>query len=386
MRQNEINTRPRLVIFGDDWGRHPSTIQHLTRGLQERYDVDWVNTIGTRRPRLTPADAKRGFEKLCSWLAAPEGAPQPSNEILRIHSPIHWPSFRHPWERRFNRVLLLRALHDVLRSAPTPTSVITTTAITADLAAAHPDLNWVYFCMDDFPAWPDLDSSTLQQMEVELLRFMRSIVVVSDNLRERFHSMGFRSSLVTAGVDLSMWRGIVRKPLPRSGTRPIATFWGSADPRLDTEVCEAIAEKCELVMVGPRARVASSLLRHPSVHWRGSVPHTQLPLVASETDVLVMPYAPMAATHAMQPLKMKEYLATGLPVVATPLPATKAWADAMDLVADPSEFAARVVERARTPLPSAQVLARQRLKDEAWEAKSTALEQFFLKASSLYES
>jgi hypothetical protein len=36
-----------------------------------------------------------------------------------------------------------------------------------------------------------------------------------------------------------------------------------------------------------------------------------------------MPYADLAATRAMQPLKLKEYLATGRPVVVRDLPATR---------------------------------------------------------------
>lgn len=115
-------------------------------------------------------------------------------------------------------------------------------------------------------------------------------------------------------------------------------------------------------MAGPRAGVASRLLNHRNIHWRGPVDYSQLPRIAPETDVLVMPYAITPATMAMQPLKLKEYLATGLPVIATPLPATEPWADAMDVVGDPETFASRVVERARMPLPESQAIARRRLK------------------------
>lgn len=58
--------RRRSVIFGDDWGRHPFTIQHLVRALLGQYDVDWVNTVGTRRPRASLADVKRAAEKIAS--------------------------------------------------------------------------------------------------------------------------------------------------------------------------------------------------------------------------------------------------------------------------------------------------------------------------------
>ena len=62
--------RARLVVFSDDWGRHPSSAQHLIRQLLPRYRVDWVNTVGTHRPRLSLGDLRRGVEKLKGWTAA----------------------------------------------------------------------------------------------------------------------------------------------------------------------------------------------------------------------------------------------------------------------------------------------------------------------------
>ena len=56
--------RARLVVFSDDWGRHPSSAQHLIRQLLPRYQVDWVNTVGTHRPRLSLGDFRRAVEKL----------------------------------------------------------------------------------------------------------------------------------------------------------------------------------------------------------------------------------------------------------------------------------------------------------------------------------
>src|SRR5437763_16078653 len=97
--------RPRLIVFGDDWARHPSTIQHLIRGLLGQYDVAWVNTIGTRRPHLTLADLRRGIEKVSTWIGQSRRVPHRQPDAPRVYSPIHWPSFHRSWERRRNRGL-----------------------------------------------------------------------------------------------------------------------------------------------------------------------------------------------------------------------------------------------------------------------------------------
>ena len=80
-------------------------------------------------------------------------------------------------------------------------------------------------------------------------------------------------------------------------------------------------------------------------------------------------------------MKLKEYLATGLPVVATPLPANRVWGDAMDLTADPDAFARRSLARARRSLPETQVRARQRLAFESWENKALQFEQWVMAPS-----
>ena len=55
---------PPLVVFGDDWGRHVSSMQHLFRHLIPTRPVVWVNGIGHRAPSLTGTDVRRGWEKL----------------------------------------------------------------------------------------------------------------------------------------------------------------------------------------------------------------------------------------------------------------------------------------------------------------------------------
>ena len=83
-----------------------------------------------------------------------------------------------------------------------------------------------------------------------------------------------------------------------------------------------------------------------------------------------MPYIDAPVTRAMQPLKLKEYLATGKPVVARDLPANRAWAEALDLAATPDEFAAGVLRRLFTGLPVEQAHARRQLANESWAAKA----------------
>jgi glycosyltransferase involved in cell wall biosynthesis len=98
--------------------------------------------------------------------------------------------------------------------------------------------------------------------------------------------------------------------------------------------------------------------------------------LAAAASVLVMPYADIPATRAMQPLKLKEYLATGKPAVVRQLPSTREWADAADVCHTPEAFTAAVRERLRCGLPESHRLARERLTAEGWAAKARQFEKW----------
>ena len=68
MNKQQGDNKRTLIVFADDWGRHPSSCQHLVRRLFDHYEVIWVNTIGTRRPKFDLYTFKRGIEKVSMWL------------------------------------------------------------------------------------------------------------------------------------------------------------------------------------------------------------------------------------------------------------------------------------------------------------------------------
>jgi hypothetical protein len=89
-------------------------------------------------------------------------------------------------------------------------------------------------------------------------------------------------------------------------------------------------------------------------------------------------YADLPVTRAMQPLKMKEYMATGKPVVVSSLPSVTEWDDCLDIALSPMEFANVVMHRLETELPEDQRFARTRLDSEGWRAKAIQLQNSFI--------
>lgn len=368
-------TAPWFVI-SDDWGRHPTSCQHLIRHLLPEQPVTWANMIGTRRPVLDWSTIRRGFEKLGQWLRPADALP----ENLRVVSPKVWPGFGRPLERRFNRAWLVRQLRPLIEELPEPPVAITTLPTAADLVGTLPVVRWVYYCVDDFSVWPGIDQAAARILEDRLIDTADVLVAASERLCERIAARGRMAHLLTHGVDLDFWAsrlrlsdGNVSPPALHALTPPYIVFWGLIDPRLDLaflrELSASLTEGT-IVLIGPEDRPDPELYRLPRVIRRPAVSLSELPAIAAATSVLVMPYADLPVTRAMQPLKLTEYLATGKPAVVRDLPATRPWADALDVCVTPQEFAAAVRRRLVEGLPPAQRLARRRLDAEDWSSKA----------------
>jgi glycosyltransferase involved in cell wall biosynthesis len=369
-----------LLVFADDWGRHPSSCQHLIGRLLGRHPTVWVNTIGTRKPRFDLDTLRRGLEKLRHWTRSSESAPLPEN--LRVLNPRMWPSFDSRPARWLNRRLLLPPLTAAARALDEKPIGITTLPLTADLIGALPVRRWVYYCVDDFSVWPGLDGNTLRRMEQELVKRVDGLIAVSETLQNRLSAMGRSSRLLTHGVDLDFWQkapGDGKVPALEGLERPLVVFWGVVDRRMDTEFLTRLTRtmtKGTIVLAGPEADPDPALASLPRLVRTGPLAFEMLPALAREASVLVMPYADLPVTRAIQPLKLKEYLATTKPVVGRDLPATRPWGDCLDLVSTPEEFAAAVTLRLAEGIPEAQRLARTRLADEGWDEKARTFERW----------
>ncbi len=373
-----------ILVFSDDWGRHPSSCQHLVSRLLHRHSVLWVNTIGMRAPRLNALTILRGFEKIRQWTRKKSHEAAPLPDRLHVLNPKMWPWMRSKFDRALNRRLLARQLTPHLQACDSPAVAITTVPVVADLVGVLPVQSWLYYCVDDFSAWPGLDQAAMNRLERDLVSRVDSCVAVSENLQERLAGMGASSHLLTHGVDVDFWAAAPADsllPEVDGSEEPLIVFWGLKDRRLDVEFLRRLSvrlHKGTILLVGPENEPDPGIKSLSRVRCLGAIPLEDLSKLGLRAAVLIMPYADLPVTRAMQPLKLKEYLATGKPVVARGLPALQEWADCVDLVNTPEEFAHSVVQRLESGLPPEQQLARERLIGESWESKAEQLERWLL--------
>jgi hypothetical protein len=385
-----------LLVFSDDWGRHPSSCQHLIAQMLPRHKALWVNTIGTRPPRLDLKTMQRVIEKLGHWIQPVASAGDHDNQARlqanpQIISPRMWPSFASNTSRSLNKRLLKNALIPAIETLGAPPIVITTLPIMADLVSEIPAMRWVYYCVDDFSVWPGYDGKTMAAMERELVAKVDVTVAVSEHLADGLRTLGASPHLLTHGVDIDAWhRADQPRTLPAefSGLEgPFVVFWGVIDRRMDCEWLLALSRTMtqgSIVLIGPQEDPDPALTAIPKLFIRNAVTFEKLPDIAASANVLVMPYIDAPVTRAMQPLKLKEYLASERPVVVRALPATRPWADACDVCASKDEFVravlARLNEKQAGAIPTNQRSARTRLAAESWRYKSTQFESWIADA------
>lgn len=376
-----------LLVFSDDWGRHPSSCQHLIKRLLDRYDVVWVNTIGTRALRLNWVTIRRAFEKAVSWMKTSKDREKTASDSFgRINpvvlNPKMLPSFGGKTRRRINKSLLVKQIVPELEKHDGQVIGITTVPYISDLIGELPVDRWVYYCVDDWSCWPEMDAKPLRDMESELIEKCDAIICVSRALQSRIaQQTGRTSMLLQHGFDEQFLRRPRSKRLLKQYPGRKILYWGLIDQRLDPEIVTACAKafpKDSFIFVGPTANPFKELFAPNNVYAHGVVEYNQLPMLAMESDVLIMPYADTEVTRQIQPLKMLEYLAVEKPIIARNLPSTSEWSDCLDVADSPEEFVTLLKERLAKGSTYAQRKARKRVEEHSWENKAGEFEKMFL--------
>ena len=161
--------------------------------------------------------------------------------------------------------------------------------------------------------------------------------------------------------------------------RPRLGYLGAIDTRaFDAPLVSAVARahpEWTFVLVGPSTASGRAPLRGlPNVHLINPVPYEDAPAVARGCDVGLIPYRVGGLIDYVHPKKLFEFLAIGLPVVATPLPALITLSAPLHLGGTPAAFARAVeiaLQQAHDPVETYR--RRQSALENSWPARGRQL-------------
>ena len=204
----------------------------------------------------------------------------------------------------------------------------------------------VYFIVDNYAEMPHWYGSYVRELEDRLLEQADLVFVTSQPLAEQKSRPGRPAILLPQGVDFAHFHaGGMEPPDLAAIPRPRMLFMGLLAPWVDVELLASVARErpdASLVVLGPVRAATEPLRGLPNVYLLGQRSYEELPAYLAHCDLGLIPFRQNALTRYVNPLKLLEYLAAGLPVVSTALPHLAMFQGAIRCAASAEEFVAQV--------------------------------------------
>lgn len=315
-----------IIIFGEDWGRFPSTTQHIGRVLLETNRIMWIGSLAHRKPNFSLRDVKRVFEKLKNIFKPHENkliVEQPEYPIL-IH-PFIIPLHDFNLVRRINSFLLRRAILKAIKKYNFEKPIlITSTPVIFGLIGKLGETSSHYFCLDDYSHFEGAFISLIQ-MEKELLSKVTSYFAVSQLLLDMKQASSGNNFFLPQGVQTEHFRKNIDK-IPndiKNLKKPVIGFFGLISEWIDLDLIAHSASELpnySFLIIGKPSVDVSVFKKYSNITFIGEVDFIDLPNYASIFDVGIIPFKVNDLTLACNPLKLLEYLSLGIPVVSVNLP------------------------------------------------------------------
>ena len=157
---------------------------------------------------------------------------------------------------------------------------------------------------------------------------------------------------------------------------PVAGFYGNLADWIDVEALAAAATMLPnwtFVCVGPVTTDVSLLARLPNVRLLGVRPHSELPGYLQHWQVSLLPFRDCPQITACNPLKLREYLAAGTPIVSAPFPALAPYRRFVVEVEPGSTLASAILAAAIDTGRNA--LRRASVAGESWDSRAQTLSE-----------
>ncbi|WP_404395065.1 glycosyltransferase family 1 protein [Pseudoalteromonas phenolica] len=326
----------RFVVFAEDWGSHPSSTQHLFTRIAKEHDVIWFNSIGMRKPRLNLKDMNRIVTKLSLMIKDKfihaSKTHDKANQVDTSHSPKVQNPLVLPWHDNtlcsaFNS-FKINQLIDTSNEEPIIYWLSVATAINA--IKLRPQDKLIYYCGDDFSSLAGVDHQMVEAFEKGLIEKADRIFVISDKLMRKMPA--HKTQLLEHGVDFNLFNQPKPKANELLGKNNVIGFYGSISSWLDIDLLEYCARQrpeYQFVLVGKAEVDISKLLCLNNVTHHQAIDHKKLAGFSQHWQASILPFKDNGQIQSCDPLKLKEYLAAGVPIVATDFPAVRRFQDAV---------------------------------------------------------
>jgi len=378
-----LNTGPlagyAIVHFGNDWrAENRTSSHHISEGLSKYLPVLYVSTPGFRAPSVTSRDFGRIVDKLREAPRLPEQVRPNMWAMTMPQLPFRSVPGVPALNRMVGRALLRRAIRHLgfrklisLFFVPHPAPFART--LGEDLS--------VYYCTDSHVHLPGVDRAAVERYDRDLTLHSDVVFYCSKKLMEERRDV--RPGIIYSphGVDAAMFGLAADTSLPlaeplRALRRPVIGYFGSISAWMDVDLVAQLAREhpdWNFVLLGLPSIDVGVLRALPNVLMPGAVPYRTLPDWARGFDVCIAPYLPNPQVINSNPLKIREYLATGKPVVSIWMPEGDQFSGVVHFVKDRAQFAGAIAAALDEGVEARQAERLAAVRDSTWEARAESV-------------
>ena len=338
-----------VVLATADWDHRLWTNkQHTALSLKRAgHRVLYIESLGLRPPRADRQDGQRIVKRLRRMFKPPRKVEQG----LWVWSPMVIPGGSRGLLLRINRLLIKSALALILWGLRFRSPLLWTynplTSRYLPLKRCAGSFNRsmfsgaVYHCVDRIHAQPGMPAQLIAESESELCRTVDLVFTTSPELQASLMPLNVCTYYYGNVADQAHFSAALDVPPAPAQladlSKPRLMFVGAIDAyKLDLPMLTTLARRrsdWSFVLVGPVGETdpetSIDVLRAlPNVHVMGLQAYADLPAWLAHADVALLPLQDNTYTQHMFPMKFFEYLAAGRPVVATQIPALRAYASA----------------------------------------------------------
>jgi glycosyltransferase involved in cell wall biosynthesis len=371
-------TGQNIVCFAKDYSEDPTSNNHVMRVLAQNNRVLWVNSLAMRTPSLASgSDLKKIGAKLRGFAKDAVAGAERVADNLWVTTPIVLPFPYRSWAQRANRHNLRHTLRRIRKSLGMdtfqlwtflPTSVAYVGGLGESLV--------VFYITDEFSQFSYLDADRIAAMGQELCSRADVVFCTAHSLQAAKAPYNPHTYLASHGVDHAHFATAVT-PGPHAPDlatlpRPIIGFFGLIQDWIDLDLIGFLARErpqWSFVLIGSAKVDVTALQAHPNVHLLGRRPYADLPAYCRDFAVGLIPFVINELTRHVNPIKLREYLSAGLPVVSTPLPEVAYYRDSCAIAADPPAFLSALDSAVAEDSPEKRLARSRAMAGETWEKK-----------------
>lgn len=378
-------TGANIICFAKDWSEDPTSNNHVMKLLARDNEVLWLNSIATRTPKLSSgSDMAKIRRKLKSFVDGPQAvAPH-----LSVFTPLVLPFPHSRAAVTVNRQILRGTTSWFRRRLGMGDFQLWSFIPTAVEYFGHLGESFrVYYCTDEWSQFSYVDGARVTAMERELCQRCDIVFTTSRTLLEAKRAWNPETHLASHGVDFAHFARALDADTPLAPEladvkRPVLGFFGLVQDWIDIDLIGWCAEQrpdWTFVMIGKIAVDHSRWAKTPNILWTGRKPYEELPRWCKGFDVGLIPFRINELTRNVNPIKLREYLSAGLPVVSTHLPECAAYPEWCRVADTREEFLAACERALDEGSPEARRARSERMRAESWENKVRQLGDHILR-------